>query len=417
MDWQPALMPPARLLALAICSYLNPFLRKPVRLQPYRGHSRHGWDTHSFASGRPAALQWSLSIQSSYFFGQQAAASCSRSAIVCMSSGGEDSTSAGSSASKYIEEMSPGLDSAADVFEYLRGSWDLRKNINYKVGGMAGSWDGTATFSPDSSITPSAATDSDKPEMVNNPEAERQRGSINQESSLSLPSSSQSPSPSLLLRYLEQGIFKIDGKGTGFEAGQRLVYDCSGGGVGSSVSNDSDDIEGAAVRVYFVDDPKKPNALRFFHELDFRKPMASEAEEDHDDRGGKRALTGTDEPENMAAATQGKTGCQARAEFEHLCVRDMYRGRVDVIGPDEFRTMWVVLSHFLYLIILNPGCYCFAGSSSLVIIAREPSSPDEPAARVSHNLRTAGTAQSDDFLSSLAAVVRSGFCLRKLCFL
>ena len=263
------------------------------------------------------------------------------------------------------------LDTAAGVYRYLRGHWQLEKSINYKVGGMAGSWRGVASFSPPLPL-PSLPLPPPPPPPQQQQQQQRQHGQRQQqqhhqqqhEAGTGNPSTSERTAegennaapeeqtagvagacaalssddgeimedPSLLLRYLEQGTFRINGLGAGFEAGQRLVYDC-----GNSSGR---------VRVHFVDDPKQPNALRFFHELDFRKPgteiaaAAAGAPGRAEAKGeGDGCSSGGGRETAAAAAAAVDIGMhRPRAEFEHLCVRDMYRGQVEVVGPDEFKT-------------------------------------------------------------------------------
>lgn len=216
------------------------------------------------------------------------------------------------------------LDTASEVYCYLRGRWNLKKTIDYKVGGMAGSWEGVATFSPkqqqlnahDAQGHVAAAAPAS--EAIHNQSREPSTGGLNHEEG----------DESRVLRYLERGVFKINGEGKGFEAGQRLVYDCG-------------NTQGP-VRVHFVDDPNKPDALRFFHELDFRTAPSLPVEPAKVDGAGAGVsdLLGEQGLERcpwVGGETNPVSTRKPRAEFEHLCVRDMYRGDVEVLGPDKFR--------------------------------------------------------------------------------
>lgn len=295
-------MPPARLLALAVCGYLTPALRKTVRVQPC-GCNRH----HSNTVYRKKLLSFpvphGLPLRSA-----AAAMSMTRTAR-----DGERITGATDENGQEVV----GLDTAAEVYRYLRGCWDLEKSIDYRAGGMAGTWHGTAKFTPQESSS-STATSAAIPKAEH-----RARRQGNHEASgihvAETFDSGSKPSP-LLLRYLEHGTFRVNGKGEGFEAGQRLVYDCG------------DESGADPVRVHFVDDPSKPDNLRFFHELEFRRPSAAAVKE----AGGVREGSSCGE-------LAGKAVLYPRAEFEHLCVRDMYRGQVEVVGPDEFTTRYVSL--------------------------------------------------------------------------
>lgn len=306
-------MPAARILALAFCSYLTPALRKPLRTASVRCSDRlHGAVTSytglsAFPHGRPAVKMSSATM----------------TATTSTSASAREDESATASPEDLGVRGSVGLETAAEVYRYLRGRWDLEKSIDYKAGGMAGTWQGVATFDPahpgaSALTTPPAAA----AKQATSPGGE---GGAVQNVSRASPlegggeicaRSGRDASPGrLLLRYLERGVFRVNGMGDGFEAGQRLVYDC-GDGSGT-------------VRVHFVDDPQKPDALRFFHELDFRSPSTTGAV-----AGASKA----------AAAVSGEETAdyvsRPRAEFEHLCIRDMYRGQVEVVGPDEFRTRW-----------------------------------------------------------------------------
>ncbi|CAM9445134.1 unnamed protein product [Ascophyllum nodosum] len=226
-----------------------------------------------------------------------------------------------------------GLETAAEVYRYLRGRWDLKKSIDYKVGGMAGTWEGVASFSPQQQQSNGAAAAPETDAVLD----QLERDTKQSQSYSGGDSHRERPDESRVLRYLERGVFKINGVGEGFQAGQRLVYDCG---------NPS-----GPVRVYFVDDPQKPNALRFFHELDFRTtPGISTASAPGATFGGGR----DGRPGEEEGGVRGSGRCHgedeanpavsrsARAEFEHLCVRDLYRGEVEVLGKDEFRTRWHV---------------------------------------------------------------------------
>ncbi|CAM9658762.1 unnamed protein product [Scytosiphon promiscuus] len=295
-------MLPARLLALTVCSYLTPALRTP--LCPHL-HRCHGWCPSSLSTDRDGQRIASSAIRSLHLRtmasststasspGEAAAAETKRSP--------ESNSFSGSEGSDTLR-----LDTAAQVYQYLRGRWRLEKTIDYKAGGMAGTWQGEATFSPQ---------DGSRDEE-NDTTAPRGKGDSQDTSH-----SSNESAALLLLRYLEQGTFRVNGKGAGFEAGQRLVYDCSG----------------QVVRVHFVDDPKKPDSLRFFHELDFRSA------DDPSSDGTAAKTAGEDvEVSGKVVTSAEKVFASPRAEFEHLCVRDMYRGQVEVVGPNEFRTRWHV---------------------------------------------------------------------------
>lgn len=213
-----------------------------------------------------------------------------------------------------------GLDTPSGVYRYLRGRWGLEKTIDYKAGGMAGTWRGVATFSPkqrqacDGSNTSKGEGEQqqacDGSNNASKEEEEHNHGGDGQDKM-------DHDSP-LFLHYREQGTFRVNGEGAGFEAGQRLVYDCSG----------------PVVRVHFVDDPKKPDVLRFFHELDFQTASPYETTA-RAGTGGEASGTGV-----AAAAGASFAPPPSRAEFEHLCVRDMYRGKVEVVGPNEFKTRY-----------------------------------------------------------------------------
>ncbi|CAM9793422.1 unnamed protein product [Ectocarpus sp. 6 AP-2014] len=276
-------MPPVRLLALTVCGCLTSALRRPVRPQLHRCHyHQHQYPTSSSA------------VHGLHF---KSMASTNASPITA----GTTTCSRDSSGS--VEgSASLGLDTPAGVYRYLRGRWGLEKIIDYKAGGMAGTWRGVATFSPKQQ---QACDGSNTKEGEQNHDGDGQ--------------DEMDHNSLLFLRYREQGTFRVNGEGAGFEAGQRLVYDCSG----------------PVVRVHFVDDPKKPDALRFFHELDFQtaSPYETTAEAG---TGGEAGGTG------VAAAGASFAPPPPRAEFEHLCVRDMYRGKVEVVGPNEFKTSWHV---------------------------------------------------------------------------
>ncbi|CAM9345710.1 unnamed protein product [Choristocarpus tenellus] len=182
----------------------------------------------------------------------------------------------------------PELATPFDVYRFLYGCWELSKDINYVVGGAAGTWTGTATFTPPVCRIGEDHPSDDKPNFDTNGH----------------------------LRYEEKGVFVLDGRDSGFEAGQRLLYDCSV----------------HPVSVHFVDDPSKPDVLRFFHHLDFQLLGEDLKEEVEGEMGGKPITLDTNFP------TEGRP----TAKFEHLCVRDMYRGEVEVVGPHEFRTRWCV---------------------------------------------------------------------------
>lgn len=217
------------------------------------------------------------------------------------------------------------LDTSLEVYHYLRGRWNLKKTIDYKVGGMAGTWEGVAVFSP-------------KQQQLH---ADNAQGHVATAGPESEASSNQNREPSTdgldheegdesrILRYLERGVFKINGEGKGMDAGQRLVYDCG--------------ITEGPVRVHFVDDPNKPDALRFFHELDFRTVPCLPVEPTKADGvcAGVSGLLGGEGLERCPQDGEEANPISSRnprAEFEHLCVRDMYRGDVEVLGPYEFRT-------------------------------------------------------------------------------
>lgn len=291
-------MPTARLLALAFCGYFSPVpvLRKSLRAQLYRCHH------HISALGYRKRLSCLSAIHGLRLrapdttTAMASTASC-RESFSSSSGAGEDAVT---------------LDSAAAVYRYLCGRWELEKSIDYKVGGMAGSWVGVASFSPREHSSNS------------NTNANTGEGT-EEESDTRASEESSGEDCSGFLRYLEQGIFRINGKGAGFQAGQRLVYDCGN--------------EDGRVRVHFVDDPKQPDALRFFHELDFRRPSTAAATTAH-----SRGIGDTETKKGAACSGSGEAPAAARhprAEFEHLCVRDMYRGQVEVVGPDEFRTRLV----------------------------------------------------------------------------
>ncbi|CAM9906690.1 unnamed protein product [Ectocarpus sp. 12 AP-2014] len=276
-------MPPVRLLALTVCGFLSSALRRPVRPQLHRCYyHQHQYPTSSSA------------VHGLHF---KSMASTNARTITA----GTTTCSIDSSGS-VEESASLGLDTPAGVYRYLRGRWGLEKTIDYKAGGMAGTWRGVATFSPKQQQACDGSNTSKKGEEKHNCQDKMDHYSL------------------LFLRYREQGTFRVNGEGAGFEAGQRLVYDCSG----------------PVVRVHFVDDPKKPDALRFFHELDFQtaRPYETTA----------GAKTGEEAGGTGVAAAAGASFAPPppRAEFEHLCVRDMYRGKVEVVGPNEFKTSWHV---------------------------------------------------------------------------
>ncbi|CAM9939230.1 unnamed protein product, partial [Discosporangium mesarthrocarpum] len=126
---------------------------------------------------------------------------------------------------------SPRLETPLEIYGFLKGGWDLAKDIHYAQGGSAGTWTGIALFSP--------------PEEV-----EEVDSAVSAETA-SAPATAPAPGKNIL-RYEEAGMFTLAGRETSFEAGQRLVYDCSE----------------HPVSVHFVDDPTKPDVLRFFHHLD-----------------------------------------------------------------------------------------------------------------------------------------------------
>ncbi|CAM9895348.1 unnamed protein product [Chrysoparadoxa australica] len=177
------------------------------------------------------------------------------------------------------------LSSPVQVYQYLLGSWQLSKDLNYVrgtglgqalpprlampsqafplVGGSEGSWKGIASFKCD-------GTD-------------------------------------LVMAYEEEGKFRLRGSDTEFDAGKRLVYDCSGD----------------AVKVFFVDDPPSEDgsrSLRFFHELDFGS------------RGSDAAS-----PAGSSPLAAGR-----KAAFEHLCIKDLYCGSMEVTGEHTFTMSWRV---------------------------------------------------------------------------
>ncbi|CAM9302704.1 unnamed protein product, partial [Hapterophycus canaliculatus] len=298
-------MLPVRLLALTVCSYLTPAIRKPLRPQPHRS-CYHNWRPLSLSTDRerqrtaaPSAIR---SLQLSTMSSSASTASSPGEGVTADTN--PPSGSSSGSGRKGPDALP--LDTAAGVYRYLRGRWDLEKTIDYKAGGMAGTWQGVATFSPQQKSLESS-NESAAPQE----ETDTKDGIHSSSDSADL----------LLLRYLEQGTFRVNGKGAGFEAGQRLVYDCSG----------------HVVRVHFVDDPKKPDSLRFFHQLDFR--TASEPSVDTTATAG---AGGGAETSGKASMPGEKKSASPRAEFEHLCVRDMYRGQVEVVGPNEFKTRWHV---------------------------------------------------------------------------
>ncbi|CAN0006469.1 unnamed protein product [Laminaria digitata] len=315
-------MPPVRLLALTVYGYLAPVLRKPLRPQLHRyyhhHHHRHGLSPWT----SPARNSVASAIR-----GLHLPPPFSRMASTTHHNDGDGSVAlacnrAGKEAEAVVELD---LDTAADVYRYLRGHWELEKSIDYKVGGMAGSWRGVASFSPPLPLPPPPQQQQQQQQQQQEQQRQQQQQQHQQQHEAAAAAAAAAVAaadgeqidPSLLLRYLEQGTFRINGLGAGFEAGQRLVYDC-----GNSSGR---------VRVHFVDDPKQPDALRFFHELDFRRPGT--------DTAAAAAAAGCSSGGGGKAAAAVDIGTRRpRAEFEHLCVRDMYRGQVEVVGPDEFKT-------------------------------------------------------------------------------
>ncbi|CAM9941564.1 unnamed protein product [Ectocarpus fasciculatus] len=282
-------MPPVRLLALTVCGCLSSALRRPVRPQLLHRchHHQHQYPTSSSAVRGLRFKSMASTTASPITAGTTP--TCSRD------------TSGGVEGSALL-----GLDTPAGVYRYLRGRWGLEKTIDYKAGGMAGTWRGVATFSPKQQQACDGSNASKE-------QGEQNHGGDGQDK--------VDHDSLLFLRYREQGTFRVNGEGAGFEAGQRLVYDCSG----------------PVVRVHFVDDPKKPDALRFFHELDFQTARPCETIAGAG-TGGESSGTGV----AAAAGASFAPPPPPRAEFEHLCVRDMYRGKVEVVGPNEFKTSWHV---------------------------------------------------------------------------
>lgn len=302
-------MPPPRLLALAVCGYLTPSLRKSVRVQPYRCY-RHFSNT--------VYREKLLSFRVPHVLPQHSVAA------MPMTGTAHDGESIDVATDGNGKEV-VGLNTAAGVYGYLRGCWDLEKNIDYRTGGMAGTWHGTATFTQREGGSPgttSAATPTTA-DHRSGQQDDHEASDTHAENTCDIASG-------LLLRYLEHGIFRINGKGEGFEAGQRLVYDCG------------DDNGTGAVRVHFVDDPSKPDDLRFFHELEFRRPSVVAAEKEKEKEAGAAKETGGVE-EGSSCGELAVKAMNPTAEFEHLCVRDMYRGQVEVVGPHEFTTRYVSL--------------------------------------------------------------------------
>lgn len=293
-------MLPVRLLALTVCSYITPALRKPLRPQPHRSY-HHSWRPLPLSTDGEEQRITSPAIRNVHLGTMASSTSTASSPAGEGVAAEKNSPSGDCSGSDSDRSDALRLDTAAGVYRYLRGRWDLEKTIDYKAGGMAGTWQGVASFSPQEGCENSKDTPAPQEESANSD------GSHSSRDSAAL----------LLLRYLEQGTFRVNGKGDGFEAGQRLVYDCSG----------------QVVRVHFVDDPKKPESLRFFHELDFRSSREPSADETATAHAGEGA-----EVCGKVATSRDKISVSPRAEFEHLCVRDMYRGQVEVVGPNEFRT-------------------------------------------------------------------------------
>ena len=310
----PLFMLPVRLLALTVYGYLAPVLRKPLRPQLHRCQYHH--HHNPFPSTRTSATSAIRGLTLPSVFARMASTGHHHESV--------ETTPNRTDGEQARAAADLDLANAADVYRYLRGDWKLEKSIDYKVGGMAGSWRGVASFSPPHPLPPLP-----QQQQQEEPAADAAAGDNDDETM----------DPSLLLRYLEQGVFRINGTGAGFEAGQRLVYDC-----GNSSGR---------VRVHFVDDPEQPNKLRFFHELDFRRPgtdLAAAATTSTATAAATAGAPGGSEFQGegegcpsygggkAAAAAVGIDMRRPRAEFEHLCVRDMYRGQVEVVGPDEFKT-------------------------------------------------------------------------------
>lgn len=317
-------MPFGRLLALAICGYLTPVVRKPLRSQPSRCH--HHLSSASSAFRKISALS-SAGVTTSCRLPVRTTSAAMASTSPQDGERFETTTTTtatpGSGDADDDDDVVLGrLESAAEVYRYLRGGWDLEKIIVYKRGGLAGTWKGVARFTPQQQFQ----QQQQEQRMITTTttstlEAAKEEGYDD------TTATEEVIDPSLVLRYAEQGIFRVDGKGVGFEAGQRLVYNCGNNRAG-----------GGPVRVHFVDDPKQPDALRFFHELDFRRPTTTAtAAENQGAKSSAAEVVGV-----AGSAAVGGEGAVApqrpRANFEHLCVRDLYRGEVEVVGPDEFRT-------------------------------------------------------------------------------
>jgi|AntAceMinimDraft_5_1070358.scaffolds.fasta_scaffold205046_1 hypothetical protein len=118
------------------------------------------------------------------------------------------------------------------------------------------------------------------------------------------------------LLYNEQGSIVFDAAVTSFEsAGRPLCYDC------------------AASKCFFVEGKTYVSpppgegmpTLRFFHDLPLGK-LSADVEE----------LKTT--ASFLAAATSEELPCS----FEHLCVRDLYRGKFLVQDEDHFEIRWRV---------------------------------------------------------------------------
>lgn len=309
------MVPPGKLLALAFCGCLNPVqrLRKPL-------------NTNTFS-------QYLEILSVRYIRGKRSLQSLRQSnnnhlRAMMPASSLTDGPCAGEAAAPNTSAIVKDplrLDTSYEVYHYLRGRWNLKKTIDYKVGGMAGTWEGVAVFSPKQQqlhaddVQGHVATAAPKSEAISNQNREPSTGGLDHGEG----------DESRVLRYLERGVFKINGEGRGIDAGQRLVYDCG-------------NTEGP-VRVHFVDDPNKPDVLRFFHELDFRSVPSLSVEPTKVDGActGVSDLLGGQGLERCPRVGEEANPVSSRnlrAEFEHLCVRDMYRGDVEVLGPDEFRT-------------------------------------------------------------------------------